>query len=62
MSREKDYKFIKNFSKIKVTKICKDLNIDRQNVLNNKTTEKNIHNVKEEIEDRLARLYLKENK
>ena len=60
MSKAKNYKFIKNFSKIKVTSICRDLKIDRQNVLNNKTSETNMEKVKEEIEDRIARLYLKE--
>lgn len=57
--REKNYKYIKNFSKIKVTRICKKLKISRQNVLNNKTTTENIIKVKEEIENELARLYLR---
>lgn len=57
--REKNYKYIKNFSKIKVTRICRKLKISRQNVLNNKTTTENIIKVKEEIENELAKLYLR---
>lgn len=58
--KEKNLKFIKNFSKIKVTTICKKLLIDRQNVLNGKTTSKNLKNVKEEIESEFAKLYIKD--
>lgn len=58
--REKDYQYIKKFSKIKVTSICRKFKIDRQNVLNNKTTAENIRKVKEAIEEEIARLYIKE--
>lgn len=58
--KEKNLKFIKNFAKIKVTTICKKLLIDRQNVLNGKTTSKNLKNVKEEIESEFAKLYIKD--
>ena len=57
--KEKNLDYIKKFTKITITGICKKLSINRQNVLNGKTTSKNIKNVKEEIESELAKLYIK---
>lgn len=54
-----DYDFIKNFSKISVTSCCKSVKVDTGNIFNRKTTLENAKKVREEIEDRIARLYLK---
>ena len=47
----KDFEFIREFGKIKITDCCKSLY--------KKTTLENAKKVREEIEDRIARLYLK---
>lgn len=51
--------YIKNFSKIKISAICRKLNIDRSNLLNGRTSEENLIKVKEEIESEIAKLYIK---
>lgn len=53
-----DLEFIKNFSKINISGICRELGIDRANLYNGKTSIENVHKVKRAIEDKLARLYL----
>ena len=55
--KEKDLKFIREFSKISISQICRDLKINRPNVLNGNTTEKNIKKVKEEIIKRFFEIY-----
>ena len=52
--------YIKKFSKISISGICRKLKIDRSNLMNNKTTKNNIKNVREEIESEIAKLYVKE--
>lgn len=56
-----DLEYIKKFSKISISKICEKNKIDRANLLNNKTTKKNIKTVREDIESEIAKLYIKEN-
>lgn len=51
--------YIKNFSKIKISAICRKLFIDRSNLLNGRTSEENLIKVKEEIESEIAKLYIK---
>ncbi len=53
-----DLEFIKNFSKINISAICRELEIDRANLYNGKTSIDNEHKVKRAIEDKIARLYL----
>ena len=55
-----DLRFIKKFSSISITKICDKKGINRANLLNNKTTRRNIKIVREEIESEIAKLYIKE--
>lgn len=55
-----DLEYIKKFSKISISGICEKNKINRQNLLNNKTTKKNIKKVRESIESEIAKLYLKE--
>ena len=45
----KDLEFIKAFSKIKISSICKELCIDRSNLLNGKSSNENIKKVKDKI-------------
>lgn len=49
MSKNENLEWIKNFSKISITKICNDLNVSRSNVLNGFSSEAVIKQVKEEI-------------
>lgn len=57
-----DYEFIRNFGKIKISNICKENNIDVANVYNNRCSKDKIKIIREELEDRIARLYIKEKK
>ena len=56
MNKEKDLQFIKDFAKINVSQICKDLGIDRGNVLNNRASAETTNKVRKEIENRLTAL------
>lgn len=59
----KDIDFIKKFSKISIAGICRKNKINRQNLLNNKSTPKNAKIIREDIESEIAKLYIKkENK
>jgi hypothetical protein len=52
MDKENDLKFIKDFSKITIAGICKDLKIDKANLWAGKATAQNIKKVKLEIQRR----------
>lgn len=54
--------YIKNFSKITIKGVCQKVNVERSNLLAGKTTKENEQKVKEEIENQIARLYIKEEK
>ena len=54
-----DLEYIKKFSKINITKACKKCHVNRGNLLNNKTTEENIKKVRQELENQVAKLYVK---
>ena len=54
----KQLKFIKEFSKISITGICKKVNVNRSNLLNGTAGDDREKIVKEEIERELAKLYL----
>lgn len=53
-----DLEFIKKFSQINVSSICKSKKVDRSNLLRNKSTKKNAKKVREGIESEIAKLYL----
>lgn len=55
-----DLIFIKKFSKITITKACKDLNVDVANLSNGKTTKENEKRVRKYLENELAKIYLEE--
>lgn len=44
-----DLEFIKNFSKISISKICCELNINRQNLLNGRSSNESVLKVKNQI-------------
>lgn len=53
-----DLQYIKDFSKISVSKICEEHNINRQNLLNNISTKRNEQIVKRAIEKKVFSLYV----
>lgn len=53
-----DLQYIKDFSKISVSKICEEHNINRQNLLNNISTKRNAQIVKNAIEKKVFSLYV----
>lgn len=55
-----DLIFIKKFSKITITKACKNLNVDVANLSNGKTTKENEKRVRKYLENELAKIYLEE--
>lgn len=48
-SKEKNLKFIKDFSKIKISNICKELNIDKSNLWRGTLSNEKIEIIKNEI-------------
>lgn len=56
----KNLQYIKKFSKINISDICRRCKVDRSNLINGKTSEKNIELIKEMIENDIAKLYIKE--
>jgi len=58
--KEKNHKFIRNFSKITISGICKKLNVERQNIILGTASEEKIEKVKEEIQKEIAKLYIEE--
>lgn len=57
-----DINFIKKFSKITISGICRKYNIDRTNLMNNRTKLENFKIIREEIESEYAKLYIKDDK
>ena len=56
----KDLEYIKKFSKISITKVCKELGINRGNLLSGRTTPENIKKVRDELERKVSKIYLEE--
>ena len=54
-----DFEFIREFGKISVSDCCKVNKVNISNIYNKKTSKENAKKVRTEIEDRIARLYLK---
>lgn len=55
-----DLEFIKKFSKITVSGACKKTKVDRSGLLTNRLKDEKAKAVREEIENQIARLYIKE--
>lgn len=51
-------KFILSFSKISISSICKELNINRSNILNGKASEETIKLLYDELKRRLEEISL----
>lgn len=56
INRERDLRFIKEFRKIKLSNICKELKIDKSNVYRGIASAENIKAVKNEIIKRYEKL------
>ena len=56
INKEVNLKFIKNFNKISVAKICKDLGIDKSNLYRGNASADSYKKVKEEIIKRFKEL------
>ena len=54
--KEKDLNFIREFSKISISQICRDLNVNRPNILNGRASQEAIHNVKKEILKKISKI------
>lgn len=53
-----DLTYIKKFSKITITDVCKKTKVNKSNLFNGKASKKNVKKVKKQIESDVARLYL----
>ena len=58
MNKEQYLKFILEFSKISISSLCKELNIDRQNILNGKASLETTKKLYDEILSRLEKIKL----
>lgn len=61
VNKKVDLDFIKGFSQITITKICKDLNVDRPNLIKGNASLETTRKVKEELEKRLKNLLNEKN-
>lgn len=55
-----DLEYIKKFSKISITRLCKENKVDRANLLSNRTSKEKTHLIRESIENEIAKLYIKQ--
>lgn len=55
-----DLEYIKKFSSISITDVCKKLCVDRSNLLNGRTSKKNMKLIRKGLESEVAKLYLME--
>ena len=53
-----DLDYIKKFSKINISSICRKTKINRSDVLNGRASKKKINRVKKQIESDVAKLYI----
>lgn len=56
VNKERDLRFIKDFSKIKVAAICKDLKVDKSNLWRGNASGEVVKKVKEELIKRIKEL------
>lgn len=55
----KSQDYVKEFKNINVTSVCKDLKISRANVSRGNASDEQYEKIKEELENRIANLYIK---
>lgn len=60
INQTKEYKFIRGFSSISISGICRKLNITRAGIVSGNAKQEDIIKVKEELEKEYAKLYLGE--
>ena len=60
--KTEEYKFIRGFTKISISGICKRLNISRCNIISGQGKASNFKLVKRELEKEIAKLYLGDDK
>lgn len=53
-----DLEYIKTFSKINITNVCKKAKVNRSNVLNGKASNKAVKKLRKQIENEIAELYI----
>ena len=58
INNSEEYNYIRGFSKISIANICRNLKINRSNIMSGKTKKENYKLVKKEIEKEIAKLYL----
>lgn len=56
VNKERDLKYIKGFTKIKLSEICKELNVDKSNIYRGNASSDTVKKVKEEIKKRIDQL------
>lgn len=56
INKKRDLEYIKGFQKIKLSAICKELNIDKPSIYRGTASKDNIRKVKEEIKKQLEEL------
>lgn len=56
-----DLEYIKSFTSIQVTKVCKKLKIDYSNLISGRSSKKNENLVRKELESEFAKLYINSN-
>lgn len=56
-----DLEYIKSFTSIQVTKVCKKLKIDYSNLISGRSSKKNENLVRKELESEFAKLYINRN-
>lgn len=54
-----DFDFIRNFGKIKISDCCKTCGVQQSNLYLGKTSKEKAKQVREELEDKIGRLFLK---
>lgn len=59
-TNQKDYRFIKGFTKIKLKYITDKLKIPRSSVLTGQTTDENLSKVRTEIQKQVAKLFMED--
>lgn len=59
-NKSSEYKYIRGFSSISISGICKRLKVNRSNIISGKGKQENFKLVKREIEKEIARLYLED--
>lgn len=56
INKKRDLEYIKKFTQITITSICKDLKIDRTNLIKGNASAETTRKVKEELKKRLDEL------